>query len=156
MNFSLDKEGRLRAASHSTDRTLQSVLGSTLHPQNGTHVGGIVAIPRPAPIGPMALMIAPVSAGSSVFPDLNPAVIVYISDPSRGEHGGQHVLTKVYGLTAMAKVALQLLSGDRLPAIADSLGLSVNTIRTHVKHAFSKTGTRSQAQVVSLLLKLPR
>ena len=154
--ISLDREGRLRAASFSANRTLQSVLGSTLHPQDAARVGGIVAIPRQAPMGPMVVMIAPVSAGSSVFPDLNPAVIVYISDPSCGEYGREHVLTKAYGLTAMeGKVATQLLSGERLPAIADSLGLSVNTVRTHVKHAFSKTGTRSQAQLVSLLLKLP-
>ena len=154
--LSLDKEGRLRATSLSTDRTLQNVLGGTLHPQDGRSIGGVVAIPRVAPMGPLVVMVAPVSTGSSVFPDLNPAVIVYISDPSRGEHGGQNVLTKVYGLTAMeAKVALQLLSGERLPAIADSLGLSVNTVRTHVKHAFSKTGTRSQTQLVSLMLRLP-
>ena len=84
-------------------------------------------------------------------------MIVFLSDPSCGEHSPQQVLTEVYGLTAMeATVAVQLLSGEHLPVIADSLGVSANTVRTHVKHAFSKTGTRSQAQLVSLLLKLPR
>jgi DNA-binding CsgD family transcriptional regulator len=108
-------------------------------------------------MGPVVLVVAPLSVGSSVFPELSPAAIVFMSDSGCSEHPPKYVLTEVYGLTSMeATVAMELLSGERLPAIADSLRLSVNTVRTHVKHAFSKTGTRSQAQLVSLLLKLPR
>ena len=55
-----------------------------------------------------------------------------------------------------AQIALseRLAAGRDLGGAADDLGISVNTVRTQVRRMFEKTGTHSQAGLVSLLLSL--
>jgi DNA-binding CsgD family transcriptional regulator len=58
------------------------------------------------------------------------------------------------GLTrAEAAVAAEILEADGLQAVADRLGVSLATVRTHLAHVFDKTGTRRQAELVRLLLR---
>jgi DNA-binding NarL/FixJ family response regulator len=47
-----------------------------------------------------------------------------------------------------AEFAALLVSGYDLKIIALRLSISSNTVRTHVKAIFSKTGIRSQAELV--------
>jgi PAS domain S-box-containing protein len=42
--------------------------------------------------------------------------------------------------------------GDTGPEIADTLGIAHDTVRTHVRNAMTKTGTRSRAQLVAKIL----
>jgi DNA-binding CsgD family transcriptional regulator len=59
----------------------------------------------------------------------------------------------LYGLTpAEAAVALAVLRGEGVRAIADGLGISVATARTHLHRIFEKTGTERQAELVRLIL----
>jgi DNA-binding CsgD family transcriptional regulator len=62
-------------------------------------------------------------------------------------------VTRMYGLTrGEAKLTLALLNGNSLKQIADCLGISYETTRTHLKRILSKTGTRRQGELVRLLL----
>jgi len=62
----------------------------------------------------------------------------------------------VYGLTAAeTEVALLSLGGKSITEIAELRGVTHNTIRTHLKQVFSKTGARSQADLVRFLLSGP-
>lgn len=62
------------------------------------------------------------------------------------------VLTETYGLTgAERRVALALVEIGSTPMIADALGGSVATVRTHLRSLFQKTGARRQTEIVSLL-----
>ncbi len=59
----------------------------------------------------------------------------------------------IYGLTnAHAQVALLLAQGHDPSLAAKKLGVSINTVRTHVQRMFDKTGARSQSALVGLLL----
>jgi DNA-binding CsgD family transcriptional regulator len=59
----------------------------------------------------------------------------------------------IYGLTAAQTQVAQLLAQGHDPSIAaDKLGVSVNTVRTHVQRMFDKTGARTQSALVGLLL----
>jgi DNA-binding CsgD family transcriptional regulator len=53
--------------------------------------------------------------------------------------------------TALAEL---LASGQDLACAASNLGISVNTVRTQVRRMFEKTGTHTQAALVSLLLSV--
>jgi DNA-binding CsgD family transcriptional regulator len=58
-------------------------------------------------------------------------------------------LRSAFGLTAAeAAVAAELYSGKSLASVAQVLGLSVNTVKTHVKRVFRKCGVRSHVQLV--------
>lgn len=51
-----------------------------------------------------------------------------------------------------ARVALLLGQGFRLPQIADSLGITISTVRVHLRRVFKKTGARRQSAVVRLVV----
>jgi DNA-binding CsgD family transcriptional regulator len=59
----------------------------------------------------------------------------------------------IYGLTAAQTQVAQLLAQGHDPSLAaKKLGVSVNTVRTHVQRMFDKTGAHSQSALVGLLL----
>ena len=55
---------------------------------------------------------------------------------------------------AQIRVAALILAGLDMPQIAEKLGITANTARTHLGRIFDKTGARTQAAVVSRLLGL--
>jgi DNA-binding CsgD family transcriptional regulator len=59
----------------------------------------------------------------------------------------------IYGLTAaQAQVAQLLAQGHDASLAAKKLGITINTVRTHVQRMFDKTGAHSQSALVGLLL----
>lgn len=59
----------------------------------------------------------------------------------------------IYRLTAAQTEVARLLAQGNDPALAaESLGVSINTVRTHMQRLFEKTGVRSQSALVALLL----
>ncbi len=60
---------------------------------------------------------------------------------------------QAYGLSpAQARLARLIAEGHDLAVAAESLGVSVNTVRTHLQRMFDRTGARSQAALVRALL----
>jgi DNA-binding CsgD family transcriptional regulator len=65
-------------------------------------------------------------------------------------------LRELYGLTvAQAEVARQLFAGRNVEQAAEALQLSLNTVRTHLKHIFTKCEVQSQAELMHLLAQGP-
>ncbi|MBZ8142522.1 helix-turn-helix transcriptional regulator [Rubrivivax gelatinosus] len=61
------------------------------------------------------------------------------------------VFARQFELTAaQARVSAQVFAGQSLATIARSLGLSENTVRSHLKQVFQKTDTHSQMELVHL------
>lgn len=61
----------------------------------------------------------------------------------------------VFGLSdGQMRVANRIAAGDGLQKIAEALGISVNTARTHLGRIFEKTGVNSQTALVRLLLSV--
>jgi DNA-binding CsgD family transcriptional regulator len=59
----------------------------------------------------------------------------------------------IYGFTAAQVQLAQLLAqGLDLSHIAEKLGVSINTVRTHLQRMFDRTGARSQSALVGILL----
>jgi DNA-binding CsgD family transcriptional regulator len=59
---------------------------------------------------------------------------------------------EVYGLSPQTRLARLVVDGLDLAAASDRLGVSVNTVRTQLQRTFDKTGVRSQAALVRVLL----
>lgn len=65
------------------------------------------------------------------------------------------LVARMYALTpAEARVAAALATGDDPATIADRQGLQLTTVRTHLRHAMAKTGSRRSADLVRLLAGL--
>ena len=57
-----------------------------------------------------------------------------------------------YGLTAREReVLLYLTQGMRAPEIADSLGVSVDTVRSHTKHLYTKLDVHSLKELRAMM-----
>jgi DNA-binding CsgD family transcriptional regulator/PAS domain-containing protein len=60
---------------------------------------------------------------------------------------------RLWGFTrAEAVLAVHLADGSSLDEAADSLGVSINTVRTQVRALYAKTGTRRQPELIRALL----
>ncbi|MGH6737317.1 MAG: helix-turn-helix transcriptional regulator [Methyloceanibacter sp.] len=64
------------------------------------------------------------------------------------------VIVKTFGLTPTElRVLLTAVEVGSVPSVADTLGISENTVKTHLKRLFRKTGANRQADLVKLMAK---
>jgi DNA-binding CsgD family transcriptional regulator len=103
---------------------------------------GYVATLFPVDRGRRRDVIAPYAA----------SVAVFTKDPVQAPLMPGEAFGRLYGLTGgELRVVLALVQGLGAKEAADMLGISESTVRTHLKHIFSKTDTARQADVVRLL-----
>ncbi|MCK1386419.1 LuxR C-terminal-related transcriptional regulator [Bradyrhizobium sp. 21] len=80
------------------------------------------------------------------------AVLLFAIDPANRRSIPLRQIMDAYGLThAEARVALAASSGNTIIENAQSLGLSPNTVKTHLRGVFAKTATGRQAELASLI-----
>ncbi|MXQ09174.1 LuxR family transcriptional regulator [Alphaproteobacteria bacterium GH1-50] len=61
----------------------------------------------------------------------------------------------IFGLSeTQVHVAREIANGHPLPRVAERLGISANTVRTHLTRIFEKTGVNAQPALVRLLLSV--
>lgn len=121
---------------------------------NGSQTSEAMIIPRRNHRVPVWVVVAPPSR------KLRPVVcqeveiaLVYIYLPELVGTLQETMLKTLFGLTpAEQRLALLILEGCRLDEAAERLGVSKNTVRTHMKNIYYKTKTECQTDLVRLLL----
>lgn len=85
-----------------------------------------------------------------------PHVIICISDMQPITDLRAQTIARTFSLTPQETlIASSLAAGDTLNSLAHSTGRSIETLRSHLKSIFDKTSTRSQTEVVRLVLTSP-
>ena len=80
------------------------------------------------------------------------AAMLLICDPDRPAQIPTPWMMEAYGLTlAEVRVALSVASGITISYTARRLKISVNTVKTHLRRVYEKTGTRRQAELSRLM-----
>lgn len=80
---------------------------------------------------------------------------VFITDPQAVQLPSTERLRELYGLTpAQAKVAREFARGHSYKQVAQSLNISEDTVRAHVKHIYPKTHVNRQSDLVRLVLSI--
>ncbi|MGV0633532.1 helix-turn-helix transcriptional regulator [Mycolicibacillus trivialis] len=80
--------------------------------------------------------------------------MVVIVDPDVERVPSATLLRELYGLTVSeAQVAVLVAQGGDPKSIAETLSVSLATVKTHLQHVFDKTDTHRQADLVRLLLQ---
>jgi DNA-binding CsgD family transcriptional regulator len=80
------------------------------------------------------------------------SVLLFAIDPDSRRSIPLGQIMDAYGLThAEARVALAASSGNTILETAQSLSLSPNTIKTHLRRVFAKTATGRQAELAGLI-----
>jgi len=70
-------------------------------------------------------------------------------------HGQMFASSKLLLQPAEAALAGHVVAGEVLKRTSETLQVSMNTAKTHLKRIFEKTGTRRQAELVHLVLTSP-
>jgi len=77
---------------------------------------------------------------------------LFVQKASRDLPSPQNAIAKLYRLTP---TELRVLSGivqvGGVPEVAEAMGISVSTVKTHLRRLFAKTGTDRQADLVKLV-----
>ena len=84
--------------------------------------------------------------------------LAFIMDPDhrRSTEIDVAALERIYGLTLTeARVAAFVGQNKSVAEIADQMGSTSHTVRTHLRHIFEKTGSERQLDLVHLLLQSP-
>jgi DNA-binding CsgD family transcriptional regulator len=85
----------------------------------------------------------------------NVAAMLVIHDPVRPMEIPVEWIMDAYGLTlAEARVAVCAASGATIPETAHRLNVSPNTIKTHLRKVFAKTGTSGQSELARLVASI--
>jgi OOP family OmpA-OmpF porin len=107
------------------------------------------ASPVAAAPGGQAMVAAPVAAArlAGAAGGARAAAALFVTDPAGpATLPAPALLADAFGLTATeAEVARLVAQGRGMPFVAESLGVSLNTARTHLKSVYDKTGLNHQS-----------
>ena len=148
------RDGVLRVARNEEGaelaRLIREAAGSRVMPMSG-----VMRVSRPSLRRPLPLVVAPTRNAASPF-GRSHAVRVSFADPERAPEADAALLARLYGLTPReARVAVSLLQGRSPAEAAAELAMTENTVRTHIRHAFEKTGVERLSDFVRLLMQGP-
>lgn len=88
--------------------------------------------------------------------DTQARVALIVTDVDQQRAMAPHLLRQSYGLTqAETKVATGLAGGKTQDELAESLFVSLATIKTHTQHIYQKIGVSRQVELVRLVYGLP-
>ncbi|MGE5204108.1 MAG: helix-turn-helix transcriptional regulator [Chlamydiota bacterium] len=153
----LNQEPALRI-SGTTLQARDSAANATVHAlideavKTGTGAGGTVAVPRAGKL-PLCLRVIPLPAILGILPA--GAALVVVTDPATPLQTPASVLQRMFSLTgAEERLARLLAQGVSISEAIEILGVSRNTVKAQAKAIYSKTGVRSQAQLVALAARL--
>jgi DNA-binding CsgD family transcriptional regulator len=146
--------GHLCATRRCENSALQRLIGLAIgRDQIGVRSGGTIAVMRTQHLTPLAVHVTPLREADASGISRR-CVVVCIVDPTREPQLWSTHLQQLYGLTrAETAVAVRILRGHKLQAVADELDVTLSTVRIHLQRVFGKTHTHRQAQLVRLLLE---
>jgi len=156
-------DGVLCAATQPDTRRLQSHIARVAKITLGEDLDerGVISIDRPhARRQPLSVSISrfPIYAGTVAgAPGYRKAgALLFVQDPETNSPVSSEILQGVYGLTpAEGRLVEALVGGTHLRAAAERFDISLETARTQLKAVFSKTGVRSQGDLIRLILSRP-
>ncbi len=102
---------------------------------------GLVATILPLERGDRLSLAKPFAAVAAIF----------VQDPTVSPRFPGEAFGRLYGLTGgEQRVALSMASGRAPQETAETLGIGLQTVKTHLQHIFQKTGTTRQAEFIAL------
>ena len=98
--------------------------------------------------------VLPLSAGARRLAGADDRAVaaVFVQKASRDLPSLHHAIAKLYKLTPTERRVLSgIVQVGGVPEVAEAMGISVSTVKTHLRRLFAKTGTDRQADLVKLV-----
>lgn len=152
---------RLAAVLPAETAALQRALSEALSVANGEDraLQAPLRLTRPSGRAPLLIIPVPLPPPAFAMWELveSARAMVIVIDPEAGSLPVVEGVQAAFGLTpAEARVAALVGRGLSGPQSAAALGISPETVKTHLARCFAKTGLHSQAELARLLATLPR
>jgi DNA-binding CsgD family transcriptional regulator len=104
---------------------------------------------------PAVAYVLPLTEGTARAAFRPACAAVFVSMTTSASPPPEAVLTTLFDLTpAEVRVVLQIAGGSSTSRSAASLGISENTLKTHLGRIFAKTNTARQADLIKLVLAI--
>lgn len=99
------------------------------------------------------IVIKPIREDAYDGANLAPRVVVYLNDCEQSQlELNAEMLCKIYSMTPCeAQVSAHLAEGKTQAQVAELLGVSINTVKTHLRGIYDKLDAKNQSQVVAIL-----
>jgi DNA-binding CsgD family transcriptional regulator/PAS domain-containing protein len=150
----IDRQG-LRAGRSRETNALRALIGCTMGPygQGRSQSGGGLNVTRPNGRRALQVLVSPIRPQQSLHLGARAVAAIYVTDPEQVSERPEVVLMRLYGLTpAEAKVAALIVRGMSARQAAEGLAISYNTVKSHLKRVFAKTGTNGQGDLIRLIV----
>jgi len=141
----LSRSGQIVMADPHASKRLAGLTAAVL----SGGAGGIVRTSRPSGKLPYVVLVSPLPAEIDVFSSARRGILFAIHDPSRMTVSTNQKISNLLHISpSAAKLVHAIIEGEDLKHYAARAGISMNTVRFHLKTAFARTGTRSQSGLV--------
>ena len=152
--------GKIRLASACSQSEFDHLVSKCASVSEGTPCcsGSGLHVSRPSDRPFYRVVVAPLNRNSrnSKFDSFS-TVIVFIYDTDQQHVPSGVLLQSMYHLTeAEVKVVHLFYQCYNVQKIAEEFGLKISTVRSHLYRVFEKTETKSQAELMKFLDRLPR
>ncbi|HEY7458834.1 MAG TPA: helix-turn-helix transcriptional regulator [Xanthobacteraceae bacterium] len=149
-----DHGGKLSAIDTAADRTLRDVFAATPNGDAGVGAEGVALPLSSASKEQWLAHILPLTSGERrrAGSEHSATAAVFVRKAQLETPPLMKTVATLYRLTPTEIRVLQaLVEIGGVPSVAEALGVSQTTIRTHLKNLFAKTGMRRQADLVKLI-----
>jgi DNA-binding CsgD family transcriptional regulator/PAS domain-containing protein len=148
--------GLMYAADSNQTSMLRRVIrrvGCGADEQGGSNGGAAIRIARHKDRPPYHVVVIPLPRRCQPGDSASAVAVAFITDSERGQSTVELLCGDLYGLTAAeTRLVSTLVESPGLTAAAKTLGLSRNTVHSQLASVFQKTGTRSQSELLRLIL----
>lgn len=156
--MALANDGRLKLAHSGEARRLRSLLDRIFSSGSGLkkEFGAALHVSRKTGRRPYQVVISRIFESSFQSNREEALAMIIVSDPEDSIAPSDRVLVELFDMTATeARITSLLTDGLDINEVCKELKVTCNTVRTHLKHIFSKTDTHRQSELITLIAKLP-
>jgi len=150
------QDGRFFTSNQAANRSLNLALSKAILPSHdpaASELDDVVLLRRTGRM-PLILKLNPIRLVAQVLN--HGAALMFIFDPEKTPTITADLVRRLFDLSASeAELAIFLCAGKTLEEVAAERCRSIHTVRSQLKSVFSKTGTKRQTDLVSLLLSSP-
>jgi PAS domain-containing protein len=154
--LSLDRSGRPLLANLAARRRFDALL----HDVSKGGAGGVLSAPRTSGAPDYAVLVSPSPASLAQLRWDKPGIagsLVLVHDPDSRSQSPPDVLEQGLNLPkGAAKLVAALAADEDLKSFAEREGITIHTVRFHLHTALARTGTRNQAELVRIAVRLLR
>jgi len=146
--------GKLAAANAAADQALREAFTAAASGDAAMGTRGI-AVPLPAQGGVQYVAhVLPLTAGARRQANISYSAVaaMFVHQAALNSPSPLETIARLYKLTpSELRVLSAVVDISGVAAVADALGISEATVKTHLQHLFEKTGTRRQIDLAKLV-----